>query len=81
VRRRKRELSIVRSCVASGLTPNVKGNVADKLRRYTRIRRPFVASEPVSDVVFADHVVFVVSGLAADVKGNRHSGESRNPVK
>ena len=37
------QLSVVRLCVASGLAPDVKGNVA-------RIRRPFVASEPVSDV-------------------------------
>jgi len=49
----------------------------------TRTRRPCVASEPVSDVrgnVAAIRRPFVASGLAPDVKDNRHSGESRNPV-
>ena len=45
----------------------MKHNVAHKVRRYTRTRRPFVASEPVSDVrehVARIHRPFVVKDVS-----------------
>ena len=39
------QLSVPRPFVASEPVSDVRRNVVDKLRRYTRIRRPFVASE------------------------------------
>ena len=50
---------------------DVRRNVTHKVRRYTRIRRPFVASGLVPDV--KDNVArirrsFVTSGLVPDVK-------------
>ena len=69
--------SVLRLFVASGLAPDVKGNVADKLRRYTRTRKPFAALEH-ARVIPANPG----SGSRAGpgIPPHRHSGESRNPA-